>query len=422
MAPEALPLIPSGTLRQVYFDLSINGNIIPMYNYFQSFTYERKTNGTGNTGTITLFDPTWTFLESFILLQGATQAKIVFRYGWADYYSPAIDGVLTGYAPEFTSDGVTLRLEFYDISVDANYDRGNLSFKAGMRISDIVQKYADNRGIKAIIEKTRGGFDSPIIQRNCNTLYFIQNELVPRAVNLQGLGGYTFFFDESGALHFHTPLYNPKNTGKIDVYKTYIVYRGMNGEVLSFSPSEDAYKQVFLGSHDVYVESVDPIKKKVIKTTVNASNYPIATITGTGEVNVIKPKGNSHGRVIKSAHPKQDNIDDYGKSRFALYNLNNYTATAEIVGDPIIPIQCFVEFIVITAQDRIHPLSGIYWVTGITQSIEGGNFTSSLEMSRNSMNTPRSASQLDLETRTKIGSILREVRESNLVTKVVEPK
>jgi len=412
--------LPSGTLRQTYFELSINGTSIPVYNYFQSFTYDRKINGKGNTGSITLFDPNWTYLESFVLLKNQTLADVEFVYGWSDAPSPKRKGKITAYTPEFSSDGVTLKLDFYDESVVSTYNRNNLSYKAGTRISDIVQQYADDNNIKeTMIEKTRGGFDSPIVKRNCNDVYFIQNELVPRAVNLKGLSGYTFFYDEKGALHFHTPLYNSKNSNDISVYKTYIVYRGMNGEVISFAPNDEAYMQAFLGAHSVYVESVDPKTKKIIKSIVDSSNSSIQIISGKLS-NAPTAKGNSPSRVIKSAHPKQEHIDDQAKSRFAVYNLNNYTATAELLGDSHLPIMGYVEFIVITSQDRIHPLSGIYWITGITDSIDGGNFTSSLELSRSTMNTPKSASQYDKETKNKIGNILREVRESNLVTKTAE--
>jgi len=430
MGNTVLPMIPSGTLRQTYFDLSINGTKIPTYNYFQSFSYERKTSAAGNTGSITLFDPNWSYLESFVLLKDQPNADIEFSYGWSDLYSKPIKGKITAYSPEFSSDGVTLKLDFMGLEALNSCVRDNLSFKVGTRISDIVKQYADSRGIKeTVIEKTRGGFDSPIIKRNCNDDYFIQNELVPRAVNLKGLSGYLFFYDETGVLHFHTPLYSSKNADTIKVYKTYLVYRGMNGEVISFTPDDMAYKRAFLGSHKVFVESVDPKTKKVIKSVIDSSGSSTQIISGKLS-DAPKIKGKSASRTIKSAHPKQESIDDQAKSRFACYNLDAFSATAEILGDPYLPIAgqeqekgqglAFVEFIVITSQDRVHPLSGIYWIKHVTDSMDGGSYTSSLELSRSSSNVPRAAALYDLETKNKIGNILREVRESNLVTKDVE--
>lgn len=76
-------------------------------------------------------------------------------------------------------------------------------------VSTIVKNIAKENNLKAVVEQAKGGVSGDptetvgLIQSYESDASFIRNRLLPRAVSLNGIGNYKFFFRD-GVLHFHT--------------------------------------------------------------------------------------------------------------------------------------------------------------------------------------------------------------------------
>lgn len=84
------------------------------------------------------------------------------------------------------------------------YKRSNLVIARKGSIADIVQLIAAENKLDAVIEPTEGRF--LIYQSFIDSISFIQQRLVKRAITKSGRGGF-YFFIRDNVLHFHTPDY-----------------------------------------------------------------------------------------------------------------------------------------------------------------------------------------------------------------------
>lgn len=362
---------------QPLVDLYIEGNKVRTENYLQSLQVRKKLGFLE--GTVTLFDPAWTYLESFILDKGR-KTKMKLSYGWSDNMSNLVEVTLFKYRPTFEDNGIKLEIDFILRQSYAATVKRNVTFDRKKRISDIVQEIANKNGWEAEIEPTRGTFDQPLAQRDLSDIAFIKNVLMNKAVNGSGVGGYRLNF-EGNKLYFHTPGF-----GKTKVYKTYVVNRDPNGEVISFSPRDQVGEMALLGARNLKIISFDPREKETLSYKIDHETSPEALKRQGGKVSAINDGDyvSLPNRVIHSADTTQDELERHGIVRWCDVAVNNYEASATLMGDPFIPVFSNLEFIVVTTQGQVHYLSGNYQVKEVTDDIENGEFTSSVEMFRTS--------------------------------------
>lgn len=364
--------------RQPIVELNIGGTIIPANQYLDSFELTKKP-GIWS-GQFVLFDPEWTNIEA-LALESGFGTEIKFRYGWEDKMTNWITGQMKGYTPEFENDGVKITIEWIFGSAASTRVVRNVVYKSGMKISDIVRRIADDNGWGVDeIEPTVGTFENPFVQDNISDISFIKNVLVPRAINNDGIGGYQVIL-EKDILSFSTFCKRNKQ-----VYKTYIVQRGVDGEVIRFAPTDNVAKMAQMGAHKVKVLSFDPINKKVLKKETGIDDFAVTLVDDGGKVSgIVDIKRNKmNNRVILKPFHRKEEVDAYAKTRYTEFAQWMYQADAEILGDPFVPVMGYTEWMVITPTGMMHYLSGVYQNFEIKDTIGNGEFTTSLVLRRTS--------------------------------------
>jgi hypothetical protein len=363
------------TDRQPYVDLYINDTRITTSNYLTNFVV-RKSIG-GWEGTIELYDPTWTTIEALSLEKGVG-TEIKFTYGWMGEQSNIVVARMGNYQLEFSQDGVRVSLEWAFGSLMSARIKRNVNWSEKMRISDIVSKIASNNGWDSDIEPTKGLFSHPIIQDNVSDFYFIKNVLAPRAVNSANVGGYKAHF-ESNKLTFRSI-----QTKDTNIYKTYKVYRDMDGEVISFAPSENVADIAQFGGRRVKIKSFDPLNKKVIEADTSYQDTTTSLDRDGRKVSSVEMDKDSGEplKVISKSFPKKSELNNYARAKYAEFSQYNYSAEAELLGDPFIPIMGNLQFAIMTPSGLLHYLSGVYKVFEVEDTVTNGEFVSAVTMAR----------------------------------------
>jgi hypothetical protein len=363
---------------QPIVDLYIDGHRIPTHEYLTKLEVKRSIGVGGYEGNLELFDPTWTFLESFILEKGVN-TSIDFSYGWGSDSSIQVEAKLMNYKPQFSEDGVHIYIEFALGSRVENRVKHNICWPGSMTISDIVTNIAKNNGWQYEIEPTKGIFDRSFVQDSVSDAYFIKNILSPRAINHSNVGGYKFYL-ENNKLFFSTKSYKRDN-----IYKSYVFQRGDMHEVISFSPSDNVADMAQFGGTKVKVTGYDPKEKKILSSEVSTSNNSGSVpIEGNKVTKVIKDI-NGDVRVISKPFHRKEDVDSYANSQYCEFAQWRYNVDAEIIGDPRIPLMSNLEFILITSMGSVHYMSGVYQLFEATDKIENGSFKSQLSLMRSSI-------------------------------------
>jgi hypothetical protein len=242
-----------GSLRHLVMELEIESGSrtfrIPAQEFVQEFEVESSTKS-AYSGSITLFDEGDT-LENLFLASGLNR-KVKFRWNWSDLglaSAPLFVGSILRYTPTFMPQGIQFVLEIVPTSLlDAAVDKRVRSFPAGTLVSDIVLQIADERGWSTVdargnptVEPTGLSIDQPFSTTDESDVRFINEQLRPQAVNAAGVGGYRFFFDTFGAVHFHTKTFlTPR-------LRSYVFGRDSAGEVLSFTPTDTSALAMLAG-------------------------------------------------------------------------------------------------------------------------------------------------------------------------------
>lgn len=393
------------TYRQPYVDLYINQTRITTSNYLVSFEVRKSV--TGWEGTMELFDPTWTTLEALALEKGVG-TEIKFTYGWVGEQTNLIVGRLGEYTPEFDAEGVRLTIEWAFGSMMSARVKRNVNWASNLKISDIVLNIANRNGWEADVEPTKGIFSQPLVQSNVSDFYFIKNVLAPRAVNMANVGGYRVSFEDNKL------TFRSMQTRDTNIYKTYKVYRGMDGEVISFSTSENVADEAQLGGRRVTIKSFDPLNKKMIKSETSYQDTNTSLDRDGRKVSTIeldRDRGKPL-RVISKPFQKKSELDSYARVKYAQFSQFNYNAEAELLGDPFIPVMGNLQFAVITSTGLLHYLSGVYKVEEVVDTISNGSFTSAVTMyRRGSISGNEELAGIDqslVKVPVKTGSVYRE--------------
>jgi phage protein D len=353
----------------------INGNEIPSHQYLVSL--EVKKDGAGYEGSIELYDPDWTVVESIILEKGVDTVFDI-TYGWDKDTSTQFSARLINYEPTFSEDGVHLNIEFLPGDRIPLREKNSVVWSSDLRISEIITTIAAKNGWGLNIEPTLGTFSKPFIQNNVSDMYFIQKSLMPFAKNVHGNGGFQLNV-QNNVLSFHTSGFRQES-----IYKTYYIQRGRINEVKSFSVSENTADVAQCGGNKVTAVGFDPVEKKSIKGVASYKIPSGMTLDGTKIPSVIpfeRPQADLC--VIHRPFHSQSEAEDFAKIRYTTYSQYNFNATMDIMGDPNVPLFALIEIIILTPSGIMHYLSGVYTVQSITDKIGAGDYTTSLELNRN---------------------------------------
>lgn len=375
-----------------YFNIYVGDNQLllstypPKPNIFQMFEYD-KLDGAGETASFTLFDDNWEEIEE-VLYKNRDRIYIQYGYYGTGLKSKKIKHTLQTYSLSFNSTGSIISVSTVTEGPITNLKPIELSVDT-FNPTEAVKKICEEIGLIVRPENFDPSMDishdkdDPIFKlQNDYPITYIQQKIIPMAAQ-EGEELFTFNVDDEGVAYFKRESYDSSLT---DSMRTYIWQKGYDSNVIDLTFDING---VFGGQGDFDIttnmtsSAFDPDTKELTTATFNKSDV---VTYATGD----------------STHTKSDQstgiVDAAGYSpatqRSRLYyrmkSLRNdaYKATMKIVGDPTLNMysdhnSTYVRIINITDAGNLHHTSGVYRVNKITDSIQGGEYTTTLELIRN---------------------------------------
>lgn len=348
----------------------------------QSFSINRLEEA-GSKANFVLFDDEWDSLEP-LLAENWDNISIEYGYSGSDIISPRYLMILQDYTIDFVETGTLLSISAISEGVYQNLEK--INFDTGtMNPSDAIERICRQMGWDIDEEEWA---DTLTVDReddykvlNMNPVTYIMRYIIPEAITPEG--EIVSFSVESGVARLRTESYNmSKATRNEESIPTYVYRRGYDGVVESLSFN---MKGVFGGttkfetvtrlrgnSFDINTkEEISSEKDLDNATTVTAGNYS-STLKDQSTADFI-----TAGETTSQLEAKLNYHIKNGM-------LHAYEATMTILGDPRIQILQDVRIINITDYGSLHHTSGIYLVKGILDSVEDGNFKTTLQLIRES--------------------------------------
>jgi len=359
---------------------------LPFADYLTELSIELVTTGAW-TGTITLFDPTFDELE-LAILAAERDRNIDLQFGWddpVDSFQRSFKGWITRYRPNFEPNGTTLTLEVMARSLGPTIvDRTVRSYKEGMRASEIVRAIAEEQGWPTsdlfgndTIEATEPPLETPFNTKGESAFNFIRDQLLKQARSPNGGSDFRLFFDEEGALHFHTSNYISAST------HLYRYARDMAGDVLSFTPADMSLFGVLSGGGNTRYTS------------------PVSAQGGTADIRSTSTGGvNSEGAVTAVDAAARPNLGDgihsfvnlvtrhpaeaerIARSRYEHYRRFAYSAELSVHGTHRIRVLDYIRAEVLKTNGELHYLSGNFQVFKVKHEVSSSGWETSFEMTR----------------------------------------
>jgi len=373
-----------------------------------SFRHELTTSETG-TFELEVFDPTFHGLE--MVLWSSYQAenpdslKVRFQYGFSSpagevVASPLFFAHLLKYSPHWTYNGVTITLSGNVLSAK-NVRVIDRSYRY-MRISDIVRDVAKQAGWKlGRIEDTRPIYVPDDIETSIPThktfqacrkppFTFIVEDLCPYAQREDGKFGYVAVLDDKEdppVLHFYVPEKKDKLQPTV---RTFTIRRSPDEEWVDFSYNIDLTVGELKGLFEWTYADYDPTTGEFVveKYNVDKDRDKIAftdqdplVASGThGQPNTAQRR-DLH--AVRYAQERRH----AGMSRLVALYRGTFKATLVTVGDPTIKVHPtqFIKILNYLPDGTEHYSSGVYFVDKVVNEIQGGQMTTTYELTRNSV-------------------------------------
>lgn len=365
-----------------------------------SFSYDRVTKSEANTVTFTVFDETAILLE-YQIAQGKDQ--VTFSYGYSGGpISKTYTATIQDYSIDFTPSGATLEVVAMTGGV-AGFSQPKTATYTDMDIHDIVRELAVEEGwIIGTLEACKPVYSEEVdssgnkkkktfTRNNVGALQFIKNDLIPYAVSYNtGEGDYQIWFDDSQSkpvMYFSSlSMKNSLDSSKAKEEEEVAFYEfswgtGGNSKVLSFKPNYSGQLAATKGAGTVDVSTIDKLSNEMFKVQYTKFNDPA------------RPTSGSRSDVIPTKHMSIASNSSYSYDEAAKvaatmwYHASNlsYGAVLTTLGDPNLVPMSMISFLMVNRDGLPHHSSGVYIVTQITDTIENGSFTSTLQLLRNAL-------------------------------------
>jgi len=282
------------------------------------------------------------------------------------------------YDQEYTLDGSILNLWLMDNSL---LTTGGLSRSFGtVKISEVVRQIAAELGMAYVIEPTKGEYN--FRQNNINSMQFIRDWLLPRAISEKtGRGDYRFYIKDGKELHFHSPDYS-----KV-IYKTYKIFNEGDHVVSSFRFRMNLACMFGTGvNRELYVQGYDPINKTELDSIVTDDSTPEKIRLGK-KIPTHLTSGDG-GKFIGVPFKTQSEVDEMAKQLWYSCDLHQVTARMKMICDPGLEPGRLVD--IALQNDYTGGLangSGRYLVNNIvtTMSLQPLKFSSIILLGRNAL-------------------------------------
>jgi len=402
--------------------------LIPTYSFLQSLSIEQVGRGAW-TGTLDLFDKgdimpgqVGTLLETLVVTPGGPNGQTFrFRWNWDNRELPLNDaptyyGMPTTVEPEFTAEGVALKIDL------AARQWGSRALRAfpfkdqrwkDKTASEIFTEIAAQmKWVNPVIEVSKGKLEAVSVPEKQTTFAFIQQTLVGRAVNEDG-ERFMSFIDKAGVAHFHTRNYGkvqgedrappkdgavdpalraerlPQKKIKIVVAAEYMFARGVMGEVISFTPTDFSYFTAFAGGVDAVGESVnskdgEPVAHKAradegidgvaVGVVCDTEKYTpdVRDDTGGAEEMAYLPIG---GRDTTESAQRM-------RAAYDWLRLQKYEAALEVKGTHRVDMLDYINVFYKTGDGEDHYLTGCYQVLKVVHGLGSSGWTTTFNLVR----------------------------------------
>lgn len=176
------------------------------------------------------------FIEALREAMSDADPVLEFRLGYgaqAKYWLPWQQHTIVKYSANFEGIGNSAGHRIVLVTANALTRVARISkvrAHSGL-ISDIVKAIATENKLEMVVEPTDGQF--LLYQSFCDDVDFVDNRLLPRAINAKGRGGF-YFYIRDNILHFHSPDYQT-SAKELNYYNTFGT--GLNVSDLSQDPS-----------------------------------------------------------------------------------------------------------------------------------------------------------------------------------------
>lgn len=353
-------------------DLTLQ-NSPEMGEYVISFSKTQSAEDTANDIKIRLFDKTALMVEWYIV-QG--YKRIEFQYGMDESnLSRRYVAHIKNYEPEFTGSGhiiLTLDVQLGELGSLTNSEISKAYENNSP--SAIVQQIAQEEGWKIgkIVTTQKVAFKESYLRQGQTAEDFIRETLIKDSVSLDGKTDYTFYLDfntKGETCCYFLPKDSEVDYSNVKTYE-FIIGSGNESEiVISFTPNYDGVLQHLLGGDS---------STNTLSVETPGMSYLTNTIVGS------YPNGGIKRRVGSSTYNDTEagKVAEYLWTKMAV--LDN-TAQLVLRGDASFYIQAYIVIVVLTPDGYFHHSSGLYQVLTVSDDIEGGNYTTTLELVKRSM-------------------------------------
>lgn len=259
-----------------------------------------------------------------------------------------------------------------------------------VRYSDIAREIAAKWGLKPIIEETTA-IHEQVTQSNESDFKFLQR--------LAQKVGYTVECDGE-ILRF-----GPKNFGDSPVLA--LVYRGREGNILSFDPVEEEAGE----PGEVRVTTLDPQEKKVIvaqadnQSTDREATGPVFFSAETGAEVVVSPVDPEVKRQIASVVATYEEAKEQADAEFRKAEESIIKAKAKVVGDARLRAGK-----IITIRGVGRRYSGNWRIKRAIHRL-GSGYVVDLDLERNAAPPTRGKEETQATVNPKAAEVSSEVRE-----------
>lgn len=335
-----------------------------------------------STAYFTLFDDDWYKLEKYL---ADNYNNIYLEYGYSGgVKSRKYKLRLKNYSISFVFTGVILSVEattegaidnLKSITLETAESNANSSYNPTEAIRNICEAAGFTIDESKFVDTEDVIRDEPYNLIQENPITYIQQVIIPEAQKDNEI--LLFNVDDKNVATFTRMVYGEER----EATHTYIYQKGYDSVVrdLSFD-----IKGVFGAttrfslSTKLISSAFDPLTKDEFHASFDTAN----TVTeAPGTLQHTKASQSDPLIDIAGAAPQQT------KNRLYYYvkrdGINMYEANMTIIGDPNIELFESVRIIVVTDDGFLHHTSGRYMIKGITDTLSGGQLTTTLKLIRN---------------------------------------
>jgi len=353
-----------------------------------SFTLTRATENMGTELTFRMIDTDFTLLKDILDPVYEWVPDIEYRFGWSEIKSPKRRAIIKDMVPgEISRTGIEIELTCTDLGTMTGNTNTSKKSSEGRTIVEEIQRIADKNRWELTIEpcdiiETEDGRSKTdkkhrqkvYYQRGMTDLQYVTHLVKDARLTKGGGRPKVQMFEGYESSHLYVGPY--KEAQEVKVQRSYVVQTQNMGKVISFSPEIQSLNQ-----KGIIVSEVVSHDRETMAPIVEATGQK--SFTGSPvEGNKMPGDPRAGGRTFNKPPRSRSEVLSGLENYYDAISKQVQTATLEVIGDPEIELNKPIAIAVPTPWGVLYPTSGIWTITEITDSIEGGSYTTTLNLMR----------------------------------------